>query len=245
MRHVFAVSFALAISNGGAALAADDEFMAWGCASAAYFGETTEYRHGVLGDDVEWKGLYTTWLDGDDVAEARIVLPEGQVFEDLEPRCGDFNGDGTPDPVTIISDAWDGARLAIYIKGQLAVQTPPIGRGFRWLAPVGVFDFNGDGDLDVAYVEKPHIGGTLYVWSYRDGELIRTAALSGFSNHKIGQDYITGGVRHCGDGPELVLPNFNWSRLVSVKLSDEGLVPTDIGTETNRVAVARALECRS
>jgi len=75
-------------------------------------------------------------------------------------------------------------------------------------------DFDGDGVLDVAYVETPHIGGTLRIWSFADNEARQIASDPGYSNHRIGQNFITGGVRDCGKGPELVLPNAGWTKTI-------------------------------
>ena len=235
------VAACLAFAPG---LSQADENMAWGCASAAYFGETREYRHGVLGDDIEYKGLYMSWLaDDGDIAEKRITLPPGQVFEDISPRCGDFNNDNVPDPVTIISDAQNGARLAIYVKGDLYAQNPPIGTGNRWLAPIGVADFDGDGFEDVAYVDRPHIFGMLRVWSVEKGRMEQIAELRGFSNHRIGEDFITGGVRDCGQGPEMVVPNDRWNTLMAVRYVDGALKAAPIADQVTPVTVHRALKC--
>lgn len=236
-----AVAFAAALCVASSATA--DEPMVWGCASAAYFGETTEYRHGVLGDAVEYKGLYSTWLEDDEMVEGRFELPAGQVFEDIAPRCADFNGDGVPDPVTIIADARDGARLAIFVKGALYAETPPIGRGYRWLAPAGIADFTADGTLDIAYVDRPHIYGMLRLWALRDGKLVQIAQRQGFSNHRIGEDFITGGVRECQRGPELVLPDDNWSKLMVVRYDAGELRATAIADRTDPATVKAALRC--
>lgn len=218
--------------------------MVWGCASAAYYGETTEYAHGVLGDAIEYKNLYTTWVDENEIfVEAHVQLPDGLVFEDVQPRCGNFNDDGAPDPITVISDAKNGARLAIFVRGQM-IAAPPIGQGNRWLAPIGSADFDGNGLPDIAYVEKPHIGGTLRIWELRDGKLVQTAEMPGFSNHKIGQGFITSGVRTCGNGPEIVTPNFNWSKLMVVRFGAKGLESRELSHRVDRVGVANALKCQ-
>ncbi|MEM7059736.1 MAG: VCBS repeat-containing protein [Pseudomonadota bacterium] len=235
----------LALFIGGTTLsAAADEPMAWGCASAAYFGETREYRHAVLGDDVEWKGLYSTWTGDDgEIVEGRFTLPKDMVFEDVAPRCGDFNDDGVPDPVTIVSDAQNGARVMIFVKGEIYAQNPPIGTGNRWLAPVGIADFNGDGGLDLAYVDRPHIFGMLRLWSVAEGRLEQIAELRGFSNHRIGEDFITGGVRDCGQGPEIVVPNDRWNTLMAVRYDDGGLTAVPIADQVTPAAVHNALKC--
>ena len=222
-----------------------DDHVVWGCEDAGYTSETTEYPHGVLGDTIEYKTLVMHVPTGVGKLEASLELPEGQVFEDIAPRCGDLDGDGEPEVVTIISDSTGGARLALFspLKGPIA-ETPPIGRANRWLAPVGIADMDGDGQNDVAYVEKPHIGGTLRVWTLRDGELVELANANGFSNHRIGEDFITGGVRDCGQGAELVLPNFNWRTLMAVKMRDGGLWAKAIAEKTDPETVAAALACK-
>ena len=222
-----------------------DDHVVWGCEDAGYTGETTEYAHGVLGDAIEYKTLVMKVPTSVGKLDATLDLPDGQVFEDIAPRCGDLDGEEGDEVVTVISDAQGGARLAIFSprKGPLA-QTPPIGRANRWLAPVGIIDMNGDGQNDVAYVEKPHLSGTLRVWTLRDGELVELASATGFSNHRIGEDFITGGVRDCGQGAELVLPSFSWRALMAVKMRDGGLWSREISDRTDAEAVEAALACK-
>ncbi len=232
-----------ALATGTAhALEADD--VIWGCDDAGYVQPTQEYKHGVLGDDTEYKGLMLLVHTTVGVLPAVLELPEGQVYEDLAPRCGDLDGDGEDEVVTVISDAEVGARLAVYSKKAGPIdQTPPIGQGFRWLAPIGIGDFDGDGQNDVAYVETPHIGGTIRVWTLRDGKLAEITSQGGYSNHKIGQDFITGGVRDCGAGAEMIVPNFSWDRLMSVRMESGALVGSEIGSDINEDAVKAALDC--
>ncbi|MFK7944536.1 MAG: FG-GAP repeat domain-containing protein [Paracoccaceae bacterium] len=221
-----------------------EDKVVWGCDDAGYTGETREYRHGVLGDDIEYKTLVMRLDTGVGKITASLDLPDGQVFEDIAPRCGDLDGDGLAEVVTVVSDPIGGARLAVYSPrtGPLA-QTPPIGQGNRWLAPIGIGDLDGDGQNDVAYVDRPHLAGVLRVWTLREGQLAEIANKSRFSNHRIGQDFITGGVRDCGDGAALVLPNFDWSALMLVRLREGELLAERIGSEITEDAIARSLEC--
>ncbi|MEM9061962.1 MAG: VCBS repeat-containing protein [Pseudomonadota bacterium] len=220
------------------------EDVVWGCDDAGYVLPTTEYKHAVLGDDVEYKGLFLLIHTATGVLPATLELPEGQVYEDIAPRCGDLDGDGDQEVVTVISDAKVGARLAVYDKQRGPIdETPPIGRGYRWLAPIGIADVNGDGQNDVAYVETPHIGGALRVWTLLDGKLTEIANAGGFSNHRIGEDFITGGMRDCGSGTEMIVPSFDWAELLSVRMEGPRLVRRTISADTDLTTVESALNC--
>ncbi|MBY6116253.1 VCBS repeat-containing protein [Mameliella alba] len=185
---------------------------------ARYEGETTRYPHGVLGDEIEYDTLAVTLSDGR-ILRRRWETP--LVFEDIAPRLWDVTGDGRPEVVTVESHEARGARLAIWTveNGDLRplAATPFIGQRFRWLAPIGAADLDGDGHVEIAYVDRPHLAKTLRVWRYRDGGLSEVAALAGFSNHRIGWDYIVGGLRDCGEGPEMVLPSGDWRHLMIVR----------------------------
>ncbi len=163
-----------------------------GIVAAMFSCETERYAHAVLGDGIEAGCLIV--LDESD-RSFTIELPQTQVFEDLEPRIADMNGDGFNDVLVIRSDESAGAAIAIYqIKNDEVVElaaTPPIGTPFRWLAPVGIADFNNDAQLDIAYVQTPHIGGILKVWSIIGNEFEQLAELRGFSNHSIGSKRVS------------------------------------------------------
>ncbi|MEM7423736.1 MAG: VCBS repeat-containing protein [Pseudomonadota bacterium] len=207
-------------------------------------GKTGRYGHDVLGGN-EYAGLAA--FSGDRVF--RVDLPEDRVFEDIEARLADVNGDGAADIVVVESSKQGGAELAVYsVTGDSLTKvaaTPPIGRRNRWLAPAGIVDLNADGRLDIAYVEKPHIGGALRIWTLRDGDLVEIARDPGYSNHRIGEDFITGGVRACGNGPELILPDFRWRELLAVRLEGTTVLRRTIGQDTGSRAVADALACKT
>ncbi|MDT8329203.1 MAG: VCBS repeat-containing protein, partial [Roseovarius sp.] len=169
--------------------------------SARYADPTTRYAHGVLGDAVEWGALVLELSDG---TRRRLTLPETLVFEDAAPRLGDLDGDGAPEVIVVESSLSQGARLAIYGPfGRLAA-TPHIGRSHLWLAPIGAADLDGDGRIEIAYIDRPHMAKTLRIWRYEPGKLVEVASKPGLSNHKIGWDFIAGGMRHCDDGPEMI-----------------------------------------
>lgn len=195
---------------------------------------TDVYGHRVLGDIPEAFVLAARGADG---TEYRFDLRDAPgppaVFEDVAPRVVDADGDGTPDIVVVEADLAAGAQLSIYGLrwGRLAkiAATPHIGTRHRWLAPVAVADLDGNGVVDIAYVETPHLGKTLRVWSWAPGGLTEVASLGGVTNHRIGEPYISGGLRDCGAGPELVLATADWRGLAVLRLSGGDLISRDLG----------------
>ena len=148
---------------------------------------TSDYPHAALGDPIEGQ---TVAVKLDDGSISRYRLPGGIVFEDLTPRLFDWNGDGL-DEVTVITaqDRVGAALLALTVDGsdlRPLAESAPIGRGYRWLNPLGAADFDGDGQIELAYVETPHIGGTLRILGL-DGDLLAEEAnWRGVSNHAMG-----------------------------------------------------------
>ncbi len=216
---------------------------------AYYSNATDRYRHGVLGDHWEASALRVMAADALTIGpcETTAWLGDAAVFEDINPRIADVTGDGLNDVVVVETSLDEGAQLAIYgMEANAFVKlaaTPHIGRRYRWLAPAGIADFDGDGVLDVAYVETPHIGGILRIWSFRDNEPRQIASAPGFSNHRIGQDFITGGLRDCGEGPELVLPDADWRRTILARLDRDVIESMVLADDADPATIARAMEC--
>ena len=69
------------------------------------------------------------------------------------------------------------------------------------------------------------------------------AAAPDYSNHRIGQDFITGGMCDCGNGPELVLPDAAWRQTLLAWLGGGVIELAVLADNTRPETVARALEC--
>ncbi|WP_035262368.1 FG-GAP repeat domain-containing protein [Actibacterium mucosum] len=215
---------------------------------AGYSAETNEYGHGILGPLTDRKTLNITMAqEGDNNNKFSCPrgdhLPLGAVFEDVMPRFADVDQDGMPEIITVVSDANLGAQLRIYdIHGNQLAATPHIGTRFRWLAPIGAADLDGDGHVEIAYIDRPHLARLLRIWRYRDGRLEHVADMPGLTNHRIGEDFITGGIRDCGDGPEVLVADARWREVMAVRF-DGRIQATPIGLFRNTEQVANLLAC--
>lgn len=210
---------------------------------------TTRYDHGILGDAIEWGALRLTvdmGCQGCEVSATRdflIRLPQNRVFEDIKPRIIGLN-DGGSYVLVVETDLAKGARLAIYSESGLTAATPFIGRTHRWLAPIGAADLDGDGDIEIAYIDRPHLAKTLRVWRYSEGALLPVADLAGLTNHRIGESWISGGIRDCGDGPEMITADGNWGQIMATRLTGGTLKTRVIGRNKGRRSFTKALACR-
>jgi len=215
---------------------------------AEYGAPTARYGHDVLGPNAEWGSLVLSIdrcpgcarLDRNEVT---ITLPDTRVFEDLAPRVVDLDGDGLHEVVVIESDASKGARLAIYDAHGFVTATPFIGTSYRWLAPLGAADLDGDGAMELAYIDRPHLAKTLRVWRYQDRSLSEVASLPGLTNHKIGQAFISGGIRECGSGFEIITADARWSHVMATTLTGGRLSTRKIGPFRTPDTLRKALNC--
>ncbi|MFK7868520.1 MAG: FG-GAP repeat domain-containing protein [Roseobacter sp.] len=208
--------------------------------SARYAEPTERYAHAVLGDAIEYGALEVVRSSG---AVVRHRLPETSVFEDTSPRLVDLDQDGAPEVIAVESSQTEGARLVVYgVDGRIAA-TPYIGTRFRWLAPVGAADLDGDGAVEIAYVDRPHLAKTLRVWRFENRTLTQVTSFGGVTNHRIGEPDIAGGIRHCGGVPEMLVASANWGELLALRVSGDEITATPLGSDTTRAAFTRALRC--
>ncbi|MCH8183682.1 MAG: VCBS repeat-containing protein [Proteobacteria bacterium] len=159
-----------------------------GIAEAWLTGPTRRYPHGIMGDTIEASGIRVVTAEGKIL---ETTLGPNSVFEDRLARLADVDGDGRDEVIVVRSYLDAGAALAVYEVRDGALrrmaEAPAIGRPSRWLNPVGVADFDGDGVPELAAVITPHIGGILKIYSVEGDVLVEEAATGrGFSNHFIG-----------------------------------------------------------
>jgi hypothetical protein len=192
-------------------------------AAAWYSAPTDRYPHAVLGDDIEGGALVVRTRAG------RLLTTELDlsVFEDNTPRLADIDDDGRDEVWVVRSDMLSGARFEAYgIEDDVLVlrySAQPIGIGFRWLNPIGVADFDGDGEKEVAYIETQHIGGIITILKPRSGQLQAVATQGGYSTHAMGSPHLDlsalADIDHDG-ATDIVLPTQSRRQLTLVSFTN-------------------------
>ncbi|MGR3541664.1 MAG: FG-GAP repeat domain-containing protein [Hasllibacter sp.] len=213
--------------------------------AAWYEGLTDAYPHGALGDPFEPTVLAAAIAGG---CPLRVAAGPGRVFEDLAPRLADLDGDGRAEVIAIRSDAREGAQVVVYAaRGGALVEiaaTAPIGTRFRWLAISGIADLDGDGRVEIAYVDRPHLAKVGRIVTYLpDGRLFEIARIADVTNHAFGAAFVEGGLRTCDGRPEIVWLSGDRTRILATALFDEGAGRRDIGAHTP-AALDAAMACQ-
>lgn len=229
-------TLAIALTLAGPLAAQDIE-------RAAFDEPTTRYAHGVLGDAIEHGALVIDTADG---RRLRITLPETRVFEDTEPRLFDVDGDGDREVIVVESDALMGARLSIYGPDGLVAANDFIGQRNRWLAPAGIgaSDLDGDGRVELVFVDRPHLAKTLRVYEFRAGDLRLEGSLQGVTNHRIGERDIAGGIRTCAGVPEVIVADGTWREVVAVRWDGSAFSTSRLAPHRGRASFVDAMACK-
>ncbi len=209
---------------------------------------TGRYDHGILGDKIEAGSLVIETRDG---KRHTLRLRDDAVFEDLKPRLADLDHDGHDVIIVVKSYLKRGSALAVIAQRrgryEIVAETPPLGAPHRWLDPAGIADFSGDGKTDIALVRQPHVVGSLELWSWRGGDLHKTAELPDIANHIAGTRAIdmAAVADFDGDGvADIAAPSLDRRRLRIVsfapKAREIASVPLPAKAQTNLGLVAES-----
>jgi hypothetical protein len=177
---------------------------------------TPRYPHSSMGSILHAGSLHALSRQGQ---VYRLELPRQRVFEDLQTRLVDLDGDGLDEIVVIEADTERGAAIVSYglrlTNGQMQLQelarSSYLGLPFRWLNPVGFADFDGDGRLDIASVTTPHIGGVLTLYRYAPPRIEPFAKAMDVSNHAMGDPNLQmhAILRMPGQPPTVIVPDMS------------------------------------
>lgn len=170
------------------------------------------------------------------VQELIYTLPLNRVFEDRVPRLIDLDGDGRDEIIIIESDALKGSAVVVFgittnpsskASGQTLTElarSPQTGSTFRWLNPIGVADFDGDGKPDIASVTTPHVGGMLTLYHFRPPKLEPYAQAMDVSNHRMGdvEQQLAVIVEQVGSRPTIIVPDMQLKALHALRWDAPG-----------------------
>jgi hypothetical protein len=192
---------------------------------------TARYPHTALGAPVHAGSLHALIATPSGaLRELAYNLPIHRVFEDRVPRLADLDGDGRDEIIVIEADAIRGAALVVFglqAQAQALIELargPYAGAPFRWLNPVGVADFDGDGRLDIASVTTPHIGGVLTLHHFRPPGLEPYAKVMDVSNHRMGalEQRLAAIVELPGHRPTVIVPDMQLRALHALRWEAPG-----------------------
>lgn len=215
----------------------------------AWLAEPTDrYDHGILGDKLEAAALVIDRRDG---AHQTLKLGADAVFEDLEPRIADLDGDGRDEIVVVKSSLRLGSSLAVIAlrrnRYEIAAETPALGAPHRWLDPAGIADFLGNGGKQIALVRQPHVVGMLELWEYDGKRLRQLATLGDASNHVAGtrEIHMAAIADFDGDGAaDVALPSLDRTRLRIIgfrpQIHEIATIPLPAKAITNAAVVTKA-----
>ncbi len=187
---------------------------------------TERYAHGVLGDATEAASMTLIDAGGRARVLKRIEFPQPWVFEGLAPIWTDWNRDGQREIVATLSSQGEGARIVLYDEqGSVLAEGPAIGVGRRWRHAIAVAPFGPKGEMELAEVLTPHLGGVVQFFRWQGKRLVRVASISGFTSHVQGSrnlDLAAAG-DFDGDGRvELLLPTQDLTGLAAIRRTARG-----------------------
>lgn len=200
----------------------------------AWLGSPTQrYPHRALGSPTHAASVHALVRSHSGAWQAiEHRLPLQRVYEDRVPRIVDIDRDGSEEIVLVEADVLRGASLVVLgiehrAGGPALVERARsafAGTPFRWLNPVGVADFDADGQLDLALVLTPHVGGALQLLHYRPPLLVPYARALDVSNHRMGavEQDLSVIVQVAGQRPTVVLPDMTLRALHALRWEAPG-----------------------
>ncbi|WP_319509023.1 hypothetical protein [uncultured Methanolobus sp.] len=190
-------------------------------------GPTEDYKHGVLGDSVEASSVTLVETATTPSIAKVIDVPEGDVVEGIAPIWTDFDGDGIREILVTLSNAEDGARLVVFDEdGNIIASGPAAGNGYRWRHQIAVAPFGPQGEIEIADVLTPHIGGTVEFYQLNEDELTVMSGLSGYSSHMPGSRDLDMAIAGNFDNDtllELLVPTQDFMELTVMEHNEKGI----------------------
>jgi len=209
---------------------------------------TTRYPHGIFGIRAEPSSLTLIDTNEAPIAVTTINVPANRVIESRIPLWVDINNDGQREIIVTLSDSTNGGQITAYDQqGQIVMQGPGVGRGFRWRHPLAVAPIGPEGELELVNVRTPHIGGVVEFRSLQGDDLSMVGSVAGYTSHvnrSPNIDMSAAGDFDADGTVELLLPNQRRNTLAGISRTVGGAVvdwEVPIGnTLTSNVAVLQS-----
>ena len=187
---------------------------------------STRYTHGILGDTTEATGIALVETRPCPQVVTEISVSSPSVIEGLSPIWADLDGDSSREILVTVSNAEEGARLIAYTEtGEQHSIGRPIGRGFRWLHQLAVAPFGPNGEIEIATVLTPHIGGIVEFYQLINNRLEVVARVPGYSTHIIRSRNLDMALAADLDSDgriELLIPNKQFDTLGAIRRTANG-----------------------
>jgi len=188
---------------------------------------SSRYPHGIAGDRLEATEITLLETHPPLKAVTRISIPGQRVVEGISPIWADLNGDGRREIIVTISDSEQGAQVVVYSEsGDQLAAGPAVGRGNRWRHQIAVAPFGVNGELELAEVLTPHIGGIAGFYRLDGESLNLVAQQAGVTSHTIGSRNLDMGIAGDLDGdgqPELVVFDQSFTDLTAMRRTADGI----------------------
>ena len=209
-------------------------------------GPSTRYPHGIAGDLLEATEITLVETQPSLQVVLRVAIPGQGVVEGIAPIWADLNGDGQREIIVTVSDAEQGAQVVVHSEsGERLGVGPAVGLGNRWRHQLAVAPFGPNGEIELAEVLTPHIGGIAGFYRLHDRLLTLLAQQRGVTSHIIGSRNLDMGLAGDLDGdgqPELVVFNQRLTALTALRRVEDGIelawqIPIGGKAVTNLAAV--------
>jgi len=188
---------------------------------------SSRYPHGIAGDRLEATEITLLETHPSLKAVTRISIPGQRVVEGISPIWADLNGDGRREIIVTISDSEQGAQVVVYSEsGDQLAAGPAVGRGNRWRHQIAVAPLGVNGELELAEVLTPHIGGIAGFYRLDGESLNLVAQQAGVTSHTIGSRNLDMGIAGDLDGdgqPELVVFDQSFTDLTAMRRTVDGI----------------------
>ncbi|RUA20804.1 MAG: hypothetical protein DSY79_09490 [Chloroflexi bacterium] len=188
---------------------------------------SSRYPRGIAGDQLEATEITLLETRPSLKAVTRISIPGQQVVEGISPIWADMNGDGQREIFVTISDGEQGAQVVVHSEsGNQLAAGPAVGRGNRWRHQLAVAPFGVNGELELAEVLTPHIGGIAGFYRLEGDSLNLVAQRPGVTSHTIGSRNLDMGLAGDLDGdgqPELVVFDQSLVELMALRRTEDGI----------------------